>query len=71
MEPEMMIAEARLTSAPVSGPVTPTVQPLVRKSRLAVSALVVGIVAVVLLILGSMVIVIAVAGIVTAAASPG
>ena len=69
MEPEMMIAEARLTSAPERGAETPTVQPLVRKKRLGASALVVGIVSVLLLILAYVAIVITVARIVTPAAS--
>ena len=67
----MMITEARLRSAPVRRAVTPTVQPLVRTNRVAMSALVFGIVAVVLLILGYVAIVITVARIVTAAASSG
>jgi ferric-dicitrate binding protein FerR (iron transport regulator) len=67
----MMITEARLRSAPVRGAETPTAQPLVRKKRRAASALVIGIVAMLLLILGYMAIVLAVARIVTAVAASG
>ena len=63
----MMIAEARLRSARLEGTETPTVQPPVRKKRLTVPALVLGMVSVLLLILAG--VVIAVARIFTAAAS--
>lgn len=64
----MMIAEAHLRSARLEGPETPTVQPVARKKRLAVPALVLGIGSVLLLILVAMAVVIAVAR-VTAAVS--
>jgi hypothetical protein len=65
----MMIAEARLRSESVTGAATPAAQPVVRKKRLAASALAVGIVAVLLLVLGYMAIVIVVAHVVSAAVS--
>lgn len=71
MEPEMMIAEVRLRSAPARGAETPTVQPPVPKKRPAVSALVLGIVSVLLLILAYMAIALTVARFVPAAAATG
>jgi hypothetical protein len=87
MGPEMMIAEARLASAPAQSidssrdprqtdpnPPRSAVTPTVQplvRKRLAISALVVAILAVLLLILGYMAIVIAIARIVTAAAASG
>lgn len=70
VEPEMMIAEVRLKGAPVQG-IEPTVQPLVRKKRLAVSALVLGIVSVLLLILVYLAVVLTVARFVPVAAATG
>jgi hypothetical protein len=47
----MMIAEARLRNPPLKGADAPTVQSLVRRKRLAVSAVVVGMMAVLLLLI--------------------
>ena len=69
MEPEMMIAEVRLRSGSVPGADTPAAQPLVRKKRLAASALALATLAVLLVILGYMAVVIAVAHVVSAAVS--
>ena len=66
-----MIAEVRLRSAPVKDADAPTVQPLVRKKRRTVSALVLGIASLLLLILAYMAIALTVARIVPAAAATG
>ncbi len=67
----MMFAEARLKSASGEGAQTPNVQPLLLKNRLTVSTVVLVVVSVVLLIVAYMAVLITIARIVTAAASPG
>jgi hypothetical protein len=71
VEPEMIFAEAQLKSA--SGEVrrAPNVQPLILKKRLTVSTVVLVAVSVVLLIVAYTAVLITIARIVTAAASPG